>query len=74
MRDLIDSIIAEQDEGKGLDPLLMRYVYNRRDLDPDRAKKRERAITSYYQEIIKRSNDSNVAYDRTNAWARKIFP
>ena len=74
MRELIDKIIAEQDTGKGLDPLLMKYIYNKRDLDPDRAKKRERAITSYYTEIMKRSNDSNVAHDRTDAWARKIFP
>jgi len=74
MIELVNKIINEQDIGIGLDPLLQKYVWSKMGVDPDKLKRRERAITSYYKEIYKRSENVKVAYDRTNEWARKIFP
>ena len=73
MKEIIETILKEQDEGKGLDPLLQKYVWNKRGVDPEKLKKRERAITAYYQEIMRQIGNSNVAYDRTNKWASGIF-
>ena len=74
MIELVGKIISEKDTGVGLDPLLQKFVWGKMGVDPDKLKRRERAITSYYREIYKRSNDVKVAYDRTNEWARKVFP
>jgi len=71
MKDLIEAIIKE-DTGKGLDPLLKKYVWDKM-VDPDTAKSRERKITAYYQRIYGTSRSSNVAYDRTDKWASGIF-
>lgn len=68
----METIMEEQDDGKGLDPLLKKYVWNKV-VDPIKLKKRERAITTYYQEIMRQSKNSNVAYDKTDKWASGIF-
>ena len=63
---------VSEDTGKGLDPLLKKYVWDRM-ADPEKLEKRERAITAYYKEIYDKSGNSNVAYDRTDKWASGIF-
>jgi hypothetical protein len=74
MKELLEHILEGQDVGKGLDPLLQKYVWNKRGVDPEKLKKRERAITAYYQGVMRQSrNNSNVAYDKTDKWASGIF-
>jgi hypothetical protein len=72
MRELLNAILTE-DQGKGLDPLLQKYVWNKMGVDPEKLQKRERAIRSYYQEIMRQSGNSNVAFDKTGKWASGIF-
>ena len=74
MKEILEAILNEQDRGKGLDPLLQKYVWNKMGVDPDKLKKRERAITAYYQGVMKQSgNNNNIAYDKTDKWAYGRF-
>ena len=76
MKDLVEAVMFETDEGVGLDPLLRRFVYDKM-LPPDAAKKRANEITGFYQKVLKDSGLDkrrfHIANDLTKKWILRTF-
>lgn len=76
MKNLVEAVMYETDEGIGLDPLLRRFVYDKM-LPPDEAKKRTNEITGFYQKVLKDSalnkRRFHIATDLTKKWILRTF-
>ena len=77
MRKLLNELLTveytdDQDRGIGLDPLLKEFVYDTM-LPPEHAHKRVDTITSYYNEVLKRTKNVVAAYNITRKWAKDIY-
>lgn len=58
--------------GQGLEPLLDEFVNNRA-LDTKTKETRHKAITNYYKRVLEASRSISKAYNKTHAWATKIY-
>jgi len=75
MRELLEQTIRviEQDRGIGLEPLINEFVYDFPSLSDEAKQKRVESITSYYRQILDKSNSVKLAYNKTKEWANRIY-